>query len=583
MRLPAIGIVTTANSRMFVVWEDTMKVSMKRGLLGVLTATSLVAGLLVGIAPAHAALGVNCQVNTPAAKAQCDLITVALIGKVVTLDPNNPSRTSNPNYVTRLLVQGQLFRYDMKGIAQPDLVDKYTVSADGLTYTMTLKTMKYSDGVTPVTADDAVFSYNYSQKAVPGFNSVVTVEAKDAKTVVFTLSAPFSDFPRALAGIYGVVNPRSKAEGNAAYWTNPLSAGPFRIKSWVVGADEFLVEANPSYWAKPAVKQIRFLAVPDPVTRVLALKQGTIDYAFDLPASIGRNQLKDPTMFRAQPWQLAGTFTLDFNLVKAVGTPWANPQVRQALSYALDRQQFSDLAFNGDVTPSCALTFPSHPNYLCVKPGGITQDIAKAKALLAAAGASDGFTIRLSVFNRPGWADAAAVIASQWAKIGVIATVAAEPDAVGAAGQNNGTFEVQLSGYGSTWLSGGLATYMGSKGAWTGWAKSKSDDSLIVEYDAAQGKKAQQAVLTKIEQLIWDESAHLVVGQRSGWGASRLPAGIFQNQTANDQYAVLQTPALDGAIAVVAPVKTTITCVSGKVTKKVTNFKPVCPKGFKKK
>lgn len=520
-----------------------MKVSMKRGLIGVLTATSLAAGLLVGIAPAHAAKGANCQVNTPITKAQCDFITVALIGKVVTLDPNNPSRTSNPNYVTRLLVQGQMFRYDIKGVAQPDLVDKYTVSSDGLTYTMTLRNMKYSDGVTPVTADDAVFSWEYSQKNVPGFNSVTSVVAKDAKTVVYTLKEPFSDFPRALAGIYGVVNSRSKAEGKPDYWKNPLSAGPFKIKKWVEGSDEFLVDINKNYWAKPAVKEIRFLAVPDPVTRVLALKQGTIDYAFDLPASIGRSTLGDKTKFRAQPFQLAGNFSIDFNLVKAVGTPWANPKVRQAMSYALDRKQFSDLAFNGDVTPSCALTFPSHPNYLCVKPGGIKQDLAKAKALMAEAGTT-GFPIRLSVFNRPGWADAAAVIASQWAKIGIVATVAAEPDAVGAAGQNNGTFEVQLSGYGSTWLSGGLATYMGSKGAWTGWSKSKSDDSLIVEYDAAQGKAAQQAVLKKIEQLIWDESAHLMVGQRSGWGASRLPAGIFQNQTANDQYTVLQTPAL---------------------------------------
>ncbi len=174
----------------------------------------------------------------------------------------------------------------------------------------------------------------------------------------------------------------------------------------------------------------------------------------------------------------------------------------------------------------------------------LVQDLAKAKALLAETPFKDGFAIRLSVFNRPGWADAAAVIASQWAKIGVVATVAAEPDAVGLAGQNNGTFDVQLSGYGSTWLSGGLATYIGSKGAWTGWAGSTINDALIVEYDAAQGKKAQQAVLTKIEKLIWDESAHIPVGQRSGWGASRLPAGIFQNQTANDQYAVLQTPAL---------------------------------------
>jgi len=522
-----------------------MKVSMKRGLIGVLTASSLAAGLLVGIAPAHAAKGANCQVTTPTAKAQCDLITVALVNKVLSLDAASPGRTTNQNYVTKLMVMGLLFRYDANGISQPDLVDKYTVSPDGLVYTMTLKKLKYSDGVTPVTADDAVFSWEYGLKpAPPGFQALVSVVAKDERTIVYTLSKPFADFPRALSGYAGVINPRSKAEGKPEYWNAPLSAGPFKIKKWVPGSDEFLMEANPQYWAKLQVKQVRFLAIPDPVTRVLALKQGTIDYAFDLPSSIGRNVLKDPKQFRGIPFQLAGNFTIDFNLKKAEGKPWADVKVRQALSYAIDRKQYSDLAFAGDVIPSCALTFPTHPNYLCVKPGGLKQDLTKAKALLAETKWPTGFDIRLSVFNRPGWADAAAVIASQWKKIGVNATVAAEPDAVGLAGQNAGTFDAQLSGYGSTWLSGGLGTYMGAAGAWTVWSGSGASDALVIEYDAAQGKKAQQAVLTKIEKWIWDESAHIPIGQRSGWGASRLPVGIFQNQTANDQYFVLQTPAL---------------------------------------
>ena len=522
-----------------------MKVSIKRGLLGVLTASSLAAGLLVGIAPAHAAKGANCQVNTPTAKAQCDLITVALVGKVVSLDPANPAKTTNPNYVTKLLIMGQLFRFDINGVAQPDLVDKYTVSKDGLVYTLTLKkNMKYSDGVTPVTADDAVFQYEYSQKGQPGFSAINRVEAKDPLTIVYTLDKGFADFPRALANIYGLMNPRSKAEGKPEYWNNPLSAGPFKLKSWVPGSDEIVFEANTNYWAKVAVKQIRFLAIPDPVTRVLAVKQGTIDYAFDLPLAIGKDYLGDKKKFRAQPFQLSGTFTIDFNMKKAEGKPWSDVKVRQALSYALDRKQFSDLAFNGNITPSCALTYPSHPNYLCVKPGGVKQDLVKAKALLAETQWKDGFDIRLSVFNRPGWADGASVIASQWKKIGVNATVVAESDAVGGAGQTNGTFEVQLSGYGAPLLSTGLATYMGAKGAWTVWAGSKFDDSLVEQYDAALGKAPQQAVLTKIEQLLWDESAHLMVGQRSGWGASRLPLNVFQNQRANDQYTVLQTPAL---------------------------------------
>jgi ABC-type transport system substrate-binding protein len=103
-----------------------------------------------------------------------------------------------------------------------------------------------------------------------------------------------------------VINPRSKAEGKPEYWNKPLSAGPFKLKSWVPGADEIVLEANSNYWAKPAVKQIRFIAIPDPVTRVLAVKQGTIDYAFDLPLAIGKDYLGDPKKFRAQPFQLSG-------------------------------------------------------------------------------------------------------------------------------------------------------------------------------------------------------------------------------------------------------------------------------------
>jgi ABC-type transport system substrate-binding protein len=560
-----------------------MNSKIKRGFLALLTASSLVGSLLLAV-PAQAAKGDNCQVNTPANKAQCDLITVALVNKVLTLDPANPGRVTNQNYVTRLLVQGMLFRYDAKNVAQPDLVDTYSTSADGLTWTFNLKKgLKYSDGVTPVQADDAVFSWEYNlTPAPPGFQGLTKVEAKNASTIVVTLTKPFSDFPRAIAGIYWTINPRSAAEGKPAYWTNPLSAGPFRIKSWVQGADEFLIEANPSYWAKGAVKQVRFLAVPDPVTRVLAVKQGTVDYAFDLPASIGRNQLKDPKLFRAQPFQLAGNFTLDFNLRNTAEKPWANASVRQALSYALDRQQVSDLAFNGEVIPACALTYTTHPLYSCVKPGGVKQDLVTAKAMLAKTAWPNGFPIRLSVFNRPGWADAAAVIASQWAKIGVIATVAAEPDAVGLAAQVNGNFDVQFSGYGSTWLSGGLATYMGAVGAWTVWSGSKANDNLVTAYDAAPNVAGQKAVLKQIEDLIWIESAHIPVGQRSGWGASRLPLGVFQNSISSDLYVVKQNPSLDGTVDKIIMTKT-ITCTKGKLTKKITAVTPKCPAGYKKK
>jgi len=65
-------------------------------------AVAAIAGSLLASAPiANSATGANCKVNTPASKAQCDLIKVALVNKVVTLDPGASVRTTNQIYVTK--------------------------------------------------------------------------------------------------------------------------------------------------------------------------------------------------------------------------------------------------------------------------------------------------------------------------------------------------------------------------------------------------------------------------------------------------------------------------------------------------
>jgi peptide/nickel transport system substrate-binding protein len=507
---------------------------------------SLAGTLLVGVPAANAATGTNCKLNTASANASCDLITVALVNKVVTLDPTSSVRTTNQNYVTKFLVQGALWRINASGRPVFDLVASRAVSIDGLKWTITLKPgMKYSDGVTPVTADDAVFMWDLLKIAPPPvFTAVKNFVATDATTLVITLKTRFDELPYALSSIYFFMNPRSKAQGNAAYWNNPLSAGPYKIKSWVPGGDEFVVEANPQYWAKPAVAQIRFLAIPDPATRVVALAQGTIDYAFDLPAAVARAQLSNKKLFRGIPVQLQGTFTLDFNLrTMTAGKAWRDVRVRQALSYAIDRKQIGDVAFFGDVKPGCSITWASNPLGTCAMPNGISQDLVKAKSLLADAGYANGFDINLTVFNRPGWADAASLIAADWKKIGVNATVIPQADAVGSAAQSSGDFQVQFSGATGQIPTLILRTYYGSTGAWTVWAGSGSNDALLNKIDASATSK-KKALIAQVENAIWAESAHIPLGQRSVYGVTRLPANIFQNVKGNDTYYVRQTPSL---------------------------------------
>ena len=526
--------------------EVSMAIRKLRNWIAPVAALSLAGALLVAVPSANGATGSSCTLRTPTDSAQCDLITVALVNKVVTLDPTSSVRTTNQNYITKFLVQGALWRVASDGKPKYDLVASHTVSADGLTWTIKMKSgIKYSDGVTPVTADDAVFMWDLLKAAPPPvFSGVKTMTSSDASTLVVTLKSKFAELPYALSSIYFFVNPRAKAEGNADYWKNPLSAGPYKIKSWTPGNDEFLVEANSQYWAVPAVKSIRFLAVPDPVTRVIALKQGTIDYAFDLPAAIARGQLKATSTFRGIPVKLQGTFTLDFNLRSMTdGKPWRNVKVRQALSMAIDRKQMGNVAFFGDVKPGCSITWASSDYAICKNPDGLKQNIDGAKALLKAAGYEAGFPINLTVFNRPGWSDAAALVAADWKKIGVTATVIPQADAVGSAAQSSGDFQVQFSGATGQIATLILRTYYGKTGAWTVWSGSGSNDAWMDDIDAADPAN-KRALIGKVEQAMWDESAHIPLGQRSVYGATRLPKDIFQNVAGNDTYYVKQTPAL---------------------------------------
>ncbi len=528
-----------------------MTLHSKRNFVTALAIASLVGTLFLGAPTASAAVGSKCKLSTKIDKAKCDLITVALVGKVVSLNPNFPGRTANQNYATKFLVQGQLWRVASDGKAYYDLVAEHTVSADGLKWTVTLKSdMVYSDGVTPVEAEDAAYMWDYIKAlAHPIFSAVTSITATDRYTFVITLKSRFAELPFAFSSAFFMMNPRDMVKSDAKYWERPLSAGPYKIKSWTPGDDKFIITVNPFYWAKPVIKEIIFLTVPDPITRVIALKQGTIDYAFDLPIAIARGALAAKRTFRLIPVQIQGTFTLTFNLRDDTAGgkktfPWHDVRVRQALSYAIDRQQFGDIAFFGAVKPACAILWATNPLSQCAKPGGIVQDLVEAKSLLSKTSWPNGFDITMSVLNRPGWVDAMSLIAADWKRIGVNATVVAQTDAVGVASWGTGDYQVLLGGGVGQIPTLQFGVYIGSTGALKGWSNSTSNDTLLNAVAAATSDEVKKTLIYQIEKAIWDESAHIPVGQRAVVGATRLPANIFQNVPGNDNYYVKQTPPL---------------------------------------
>ena len=128
------------------------------------------------------------------------------------------------------------------------LTEKVETSADGKTWTLTLKPdLKFSDG-SPLTAEDVVFTYNKAAKSGGKIDmgNFTHASLKDNRTVEITLRSPQSTFVNVL-GSLGIVPQKRYDEKTFA--KNPIGAGPYRLVSFQPG-QQLIVEANPWYAGK---------------------------------------------------------------------------------------------------------------------------------------------------------------------------------------------------------------------------------------------------------------------------------------------------------------------------------------------
>ncbi len=350
----------------------------------------------VGIQSANAAKGVNCNLKSTPKNAQCDSVTYGALHRVNSVDsiiPVGGYTESQMSYI----VQGQLYRFNASGFPARDLVVTETVSSDFLTITQTIRTIKYSDG-TPLVADDVVNSFTRwinSKASASYIAKVEKVVAKDNRTLVWTLKSPYVDFHFALAQQFLGIHPADRtdtAAKAAAYFKNPVSAGPMMIKTFTPGTDLFVAVANPNYWAKPVTKELRVVTIPDANTRLAAFQAGTIEYVMELPLSSTKAKW-DKAKVKVGAAFDSGTFMIAFDM----GATQKNPalkdaRVRQAISLAIDRATIMRVAFGGLSKPNCGMQFNrNNPYYLCSIPKDGARDTSAARKLLKAAGYENGF------------------------------------------------------------------------------------------------------------------------------------------------------------------------------------------------
>jgi peptide/nickel transport system substrate-binding protein len=341
------------------------------------------------------------------------------------LEPHTSPGTSSVRF--HQLIYNSLLKFDDNLAPVGDLVqDGWKVSADGLTYTFTLKpNLKFHNG-DPVTSDDVKFTIERildPKIAAIGksfISSVASVDAPSPDTVVLHLSTPSAALPVYLAGYETVIISKKVAQsGDLSKIENAIGTGPFKVDKWV--PDSYMTLArNPTFHepGKPYLDGLRVNIIPNEDDLLAAFRANSLDLTWTDSATFAKKADAVSAVSVVRVPALA--YNLFF--VQTAVPPLDNPDVRTALSYALDRNaliqgaSLGEGVLSGPIPPANKRWARPVTDWADYKP-----DPAKAKQMLAAAGFPNGFSFTMyTQTSNPSHAPAMAQIAqAQWAQIGV--------------------------------------------------------------------------------------------------------------------------------------------------------------------
>lgn len=314
-----------------------------------------------------------------------DSVVIAIGSEPETLDP-----TKGWGHGNSPIVQSTLVKYTSELNFENDLAVDYKLSDDGLTWTFTIRDDAYFTDGEKVTADDVAFTLE-TAKASNGSFDLTYMEsavAQDETTVVITLSRPTSIFLNTLASV-GIVPEHAY---NDDYGMNPIGSGPYKFVEWRP-QEQIMFTANENYYGEaPDIKNVTVVFMSEDAA-LAAVKAGQVDVAYSV-ATLATTQVNGYHVEAIQSADNRG-FTLpvlpDEGRTTQSGVPIGNNvtcnlEIRQAIAYAIDREQVADTVLNGFGRPAYSENDGMPWNNPDVK---IETDVEYAKKLLLDNGWTD--------------------------------------------------------------------------------------------------------------------------------------------------------------------------------------------------
>ena len=320
---------------------------------------------------------------------------------------------------------------------KPCISESWTVSEDALTYTFKLrKGIKFHDDECfeggkgrEVTAKDfkycldklctsdasnrgfdfikgrilgSIAHFEATKKGETPEGGVEGVKIIDDYTLEITLEQPFSSFLHILAMPFGYVFPKEAVDKYGIDMrAKAVGTGPFYLKKVSEGEAAILLK-NPNYWDTdehgnqlPYLDGIRFSFIGDEMSAFLEFTKGNLDMIYRLPLELTdeivdrKGNLKGK--YKSYIFQEKPSMTVQYYGFLNTDKIFGNKKVRQAFSYAVDRQKIVDYTVKGAGVPAYhGIVPPAFANYDATKIKGYNFDPEKARKLLAEAGYPNG-------------------------------------------------------------------------------------------------------------------------------------------------------------------------------------------------
>ncbi len=360
------------------------------------------------------------------------------------------------------------FEPGSNSVLVPGIASLPVASADGLSWSVTLREgLVFGDG-TPLTVDMAVSQLNRlldaelqagapnqvgNTLAAPYVESIVAV---GDDTIQFNLLGPAGFFPQILAGApYAIAHPDFFALDamNLLPEAPVYGLGPWTITSIVPG-EQTVLEPNEFYTGTyPAqVDRIIVQRFSNPSAMADAVREGEIDIAWRILGAEAADELRTVDGLTVATVPQAPIRYLIVN--HADGFVVADADVRRALAAAIDRDEISDVVFGGAVTP---LLSPVPPGFLganeAFEDAYQAPNLDLAREFLTTAGYSEDSKLEVTLAYPPEHygvttADGVLIVAQQWEATGMITVnVVAQEWSTYVADCTNGQFDVCVLGW----------------------------------------------------------------------------------------------------------------------------------------